>query len=353
MRFKIDADSHFLDPNVFEYVEERYKKDLPSFNLDETKKLVGVDFVNDPNPYSVNPLPLTAHNNFSGLSDIDSRLRDFEKLGIGFQILNPQEHPMRFSYLVEAELAKQMAYSYNRNVKKIVDRYPDKVKASLMLPLQDMDWSLKEISWAKDNNFDSIIIDTSWPDVHYLSGYPLVLTPRFNELCELCEKLDMTINIHGAMHHLGHRTQIYKDLKLNRLFPGHHKIALISFVTSGLLDQYPKLKIILSEGMMKYIIPSYTYLNTVLNKDTKKYFKTNFWFTTEFEQKKELIDCVKIFGADRFLFATDYPHDDEGGEMKLEDHQLIENMNELTDEEKDLICYKNSIDLFKLDFLKI
>jgi aminocarboxymuconate-semialdehyde decarboxylase len=353
MRFKIDADSHYLDPDVFEFVEENYKKKLPSFNFDNDQKLAGVNFDHDPNPHSVNPLPLTAHNTFSGLSDIRSRLNDFEKLGINFQILNPQEHPMRFSYLVEQNLAKQMAYSYNRNIKKIVDKHSDKVKASLILPLQDMDWSLKEIAWGKENNFDSVIIDTSWPDENYLAGYPLVLAPGFDEFCKLCESLDMTINIHGAMHHLGHRTQVYKDLKLNRLFPGHHKIALISFVTSGILDRYPNLKIILSEGMMKYIIPSYTYLNSVLNKDCKKYFKTNFWFTTEFEQKKELIDCVKIFGADRFLFATDYPHDDEGGEMKLEDHRLIDNMVELTDEEKDLICYKNSVELFKLDFLKV
>ena len=62
-----------------------------------------------------------------------------------------------------------------------------------------------------------------------------------------------------------------------------------------------------------------------LEKNTKPasyYFKNNFYFTIETEEP-ELPEAIEFLGAERFLFATDYPHDDPGGRMKFEDVRLL------------------------------
>ena len=53
------------------------------------------------------------------------------------------------------------------------------------------------------------------------------------------------------------------------------------------------------------------------------YFKNNFYFTIETEEP-ELPEAIEFLGAERFLFATDYPHDDPGGRMKFEDVRAVE-----------------------------
>ena len=77
------------------------------------------------------------------------------------------------------------------------------------------------------------------------------------------------------------------------------------------------------------------------------YFKTNFWWTIETEEP-ELADAVEFFGADRFLFATDYPHDDPGGTMKFKDVELLAANNRIPEHDKELIRSENALALFNL-----
>lgn len=353
MRYRIDADSHYLDPNVFQYVGKENQNRVPRFDFDDDGKLIAVNFLEDPNAESMNPLPLTAHNRFLGFCQLDKRIRELELLGVKFQILNPQEHSMRFSYMVEKDLAVDMVYSFNRSIKDTVDQNSDKFAAPAMIAMQDVDWSLKEMKWAKDNGFNSILVDTSWPSREYAPGWPIITAPRFEEIVEACVELDLLLNFHHQMHQIDYNhIPNFRNNNLHNLFPSHHKTALIGMATSGLLKKYPTLKILLSEGLMKYIMPSYEYLKKNHSGDIDRYFVENFHFTIEPEQTKELLECVKTFGSKNFLFATDYPHDDPGGEMKFHDYKILENIDLLTEEDKNNICYANAKRLYKLDNLK-
>jgi predicted TIM-barrel fold metal-dependent hydrolase len=349
MRFRIDADSHYLDPKVFEFVGENNLGKLPNFDFDSEGRLIKVNYETDPAIITLNPCPPHADNRYPGISNIESRINDFEKLGINFQILNPQEHAMRFSYLVERSLAVDMAQSYNRNILKIFQKYPDKFSGPALLALQDIDWSLKEIQWAKEQGFKSVIVDTDWPDEKYITGWPLVSAPRFEEICAKCEELDILLSIHHAMHNLSFsKLKQFTDYDLHLVYPSKHTTALVGLVTSGILDRHPNLKVLISEGLMRFIHVSHMHLKRIRpDTDIDHYFKNNFWFTIEAEDKENLMTAIKKFGADRFLFATDYPHDDPGGLMKFEDHKLIEELL-LTEEEKDLICFGNALKIFEI-----
>jgi predicted TIM-barrel fold metal-dependent hydrolase len=77
------------------------------------------------------------------------------------------------------------------------------------------------------------------------------------------------------------------------------------------------------------------------------YFKNNFYFTIETEEP-ELPEAVEFLGAERFLFATDYPHDDPGGRMKFEDVRLLRDNPAISEAAKESIRWKNAQRLFRL-----
>lgn len=345
----IDADSHVLPRNWMRYMEESYKQKLPTYRYNDDGLLSADSRLDhDPNPSSINPLPLTGHNSHAGRYDIDRRKKDLCLLGVDFQIINPEDHAMRFSYLVEPELARQMAHSYNRTVAEIVRDHRDTFAATLLLPLQDMDWSFKEIAWGIKNGFTSISIDTSWPIAADPASHPVAAIPRIEELLKICEQNDLLIVCHHQQHHrfINARSDSIK-YRLKNLYPSSHKVALISLVTSGLLDQFPRSKILIAEGGMLFVGESLDYLESIGISDAMRYFRENFYFTIETEDQTLLRQNIDLFGADRFLFATDYPHDDSGGAGRFQDRS---NMDQLGLDPSDLqmILSGNARRLFKL-----
>jgi predicted TIM-barrel fold metal-dependent hydrolase len=77
------------------------------------------------------------------------------------------------------------------------------------------------------------------------------------------------------------------------------------------------------------------------------YLKNNFYWTIETEEP-ELVEAINFLGADRFLFATDYPHDDPGGRMKFKDVELLAVNAKISESDKDLIRFENAKRVFKI-----
>jgi hypothetical protein len=80
-------------------------------------------------------------------------------------------------------------------------------------------------------------------------------------------------------------------------------------------------------------------------KPASHYFKNNFYFTIETEEP-ELPEAIEFLGAERFLFATDYPHDDPGGRMKFQDVELLRENPKMSETDKEEIRWKNADRLF-------
>jgi predicted TIM-barrel fold metal-dependent hydrolase len=204
------------------------------------------------------------------------------------------------------------------------------------------------------------------------------------------EELSMPIYLHNVQH--GHRISNLPPFQRDGLYifaPQEGQMSLVSLFTSGLLDQFPKLQFIFTEAGTSFIKPLVQWLDKVLeqppvdyddqeeplsNRTLTKigerlrraralfpaqvfleknkwpashYFKNNFYFTIETEEP-ELPDAIEFLGAERFLFATDYPHDDPGGKMKFEDVRLLKENPKISEEAKELIRWKNARALFNL-----
>jgi predicted TIM-barrel fold metal-dependent hydrolase len=348
MTFKIDSDSHYVNPSTFQYVDKKYECFIPMFELDDEGRLIDVKIDKDPCTVSFNPRPIATHNQFAGISNIEKRLEDFQKLKINFQILNPQEHSIRFNQRNEIGLAREITFSYNRTLLETIQQYPNYFSGPIIVPLQDIDFSISELYWAKENNIGSVIIDLFWIHPDFPISLPITETPNFEKFCKVCQDLDITISLHQAGTHVNFfHVPTFKKLKLHKFFPDPTRMVVLSLITSGLLNKFPKLKIIVNEGGMEFILKSYHNL-TSIGIDPSRYFKENLWFTIETEEEQELLSCIKLLGAERFLFATDYPHDDTGGLMKFSDSDLFEKL-QISEHEKNLIGWKNAKELFSLN----
>jgi len=130
---------------------------------------------------------------------------------------------------------------------------------------------------------------------------------------------------------------------------GLHSMRLIC---SGLFDEFPKLKIVV--GHLGETIPfvlaridnrwSVAPFPKKLKKLPGQYFKDNFLVTTSGmnEEPAALIFAISVLGADRIMFAVDYPMED------IEDAVRFIDTVPISDKDREKICHLNAERVFSL-----
>ena len=234
------------------------------------------------------------------------------------------------------------------------------------------------------------MLDKVFPVADHPYSEPLGCRRELWPFFRRAEELSMPIYLHNVQH--GHRMSNLPVFQRDGLYvfaPQEGQMSLVSLFTSGLLDAYPKLQFVFTEAGTSFIKPLVEWLDRILErppvdyddqeaplsnrtltkvgerlrraraiqpaqifleknqKPASHYFKNNFYFTIETEEP-ELPEAVEFLGAERFLFATDYPHDDPGGKMKFEDVRLLGENPKISEGAKELIRWQNARRLFGL-----
>lgn len=389
----IDCDTHFMPRDAFDRVGGALDAQRPVLKFDADGIYVGLDFPGRPVPLpEATPLgPPGTGSEYPGMVDMEARIKDYVDMGIERTCLLAQFSGW-WSYLIEPELATAMAHSWNLAVLDLQRKYPRHVSGIALIALQDADAAAREMAWAKDKGFGGIAIDKVFPvHTHAYSeglGSQRQLWPFFRA----AQDLDMPIFLHTVQH--GHRasnTPWFQKDGLDFFAPNEGQMSLVSLFTSGLLDEYPRLKFVFTEAGTEFIKPlvqrldrtfgtaivdydnedatpffrgrgpghgdenlqrarALTPLDVYLEKNKKPashYFRNNFFFTIETEEAG-LPESIEFLGADRFLFATDYPHDDPGGAMKFRDVKLLAGNARISEHDKERLRRGNAIEFLGL-----
>ncbi len=388
----IDCDCHFMPRDAFDGIDGRWAASKPTLQFNDQELYADIDFPGYPSEVP-GTSPLSAPGSgamYKSLWDPVSRMADYDhRLGIEQQVVLPQFSGW-WSYLIEAELACHMAHSHNQALLRLMTQHPGRVLGAALIPLQDVRASLREMEWAMDQGFCSVVLDKVFPVKEHPYGEPLGSHREIWPFFKRAEELSVPIYLHNVQH--GHRISnlpIFQRDGLYLFAPSEGQMSLVSLITSGLLDQFPKLQFIFTEGGTAFIKPLVQRLDEVLKappldyddqevplstrtltmigerlrrtralqpaqifleknkRPASYYFKNNFYFTIETEEA-ELAESITFLGPERFLFATDYPHDDPGGRMKFEDVRLLRDNAEISAEAKELIRWKNAQRLFRL-----
>ena len=390
----IDCDTHLMPRDAFDGVDGRLGAIKPKLQFDNQELYVDVDFPGYPAEVP-GTSPLLAPGSgamFKSLWDPESRMADYDhRLGIEQHVVLPQFSGW-WSYLIEPELACCMARSHNQALLRLINEYPGRILGVALVPLQNVPASIREMEWAMDNGFCSVVVDKVYPVKEHAYSEPLGSHRELWPFFKRAEELSVPIYLHNVQH--GHRLSNLPQFQRDGLYifaPQEGQMSLVSLFTSGLLDEFPKLQFIFTEAGTSFIKPLVTWLDRILEappidyddqeaplsnrgtltkvgerlrrarainpahvfleknkKPASFYFKHNFYFTIETEEP-ELPEAIEFLGAERFLFATDYPHDDPGGRMKFEDVRLLRENPKISEDAKELIRWKNAQQLFRLE----
>jgi len=388
----VDCDTHLMPRDAFDGVDGQLAALKPKLQFDNSDLYVDVDFPGYPAEL-VGTSPLSAPGSgamFKSLWDPIARMADYDdRLGIEQHVVLPQFSGW-WSYLIEPELACRMARSHNEALIRLMREFRGRILGVALIPLQDVSASIREMEWALDNGFRSVVLDKVYPVKEHPLSEPLGSHRELWPFFKRAEELAMPIYLHNVQH--GHRISNLSIFQRDGLYifaPQEGQMSLVSLITSGLLDDFPALQFIFTEAGTSFIKPLVERLDKVLEsppvdyddqeaplsnrqlsnvgerlrraralypaqifleknkKPARYYFKNNLYFTIETEEP-ELVEAVEFLGAERFLFATDYPHDDPGGRMKFEDVKLLRENPKISEEAKELIRWKNAYRLFRL-----
>jgi 2,3-dihydroxybenzoate decarboxylase len=238
----------------------------------------------------------------------------------------------------------------NDRLARLVEKYPNRFAAFASLVLDNPEEAADELERAVSQL--GCVGTMLWGDVEgrYLHDQENWV------LFEKAVKLDVPIYIHMGGAIGGVMGQL-----VGGLLGGSACGKAMGLIFNGVFDEFPDLKIIL--GHMGEAIPFWMWrldnqigktladdqaphpdwIKKGLKKTPSQYFKDNFYITTSgmfWLPPFQLI--YSALGADRILFAADYPP-----ESALEASQFIDSVP-ICDIDKEKICHLNSDKLFRL-----
>jgi 2,3-dihydroxybenzoate decarboxylase len=177
---------------------------------------------------------------------------------------------------------------------------------------------------------------------------------KFWEIFEAAESYDMPIYLHPQTPSPA-MIKPYLDRGLERAILGFaHEVSLhvLAFITSGVFDRFPKLKLVVGHGgeglpFMLYRI-DYMYQNARFKLPKTKllpsdYMKRNIYITSSGLAYAPAINMAqRELGMDRVMYAMDYPYQYDIDEVTASDRFP------LSDEQKKMFFQSNAEKVFGL-----
>lgn len=253
------------------------------------------------------------------LEDVEERLREMDRLGIELAVLSLASFGVQD--VPEPERAVARAREANDALAEIVAARPDRFAGFAALPMQDPAAAAEELERAvRELGLRGALVNgySSLGDLETGVYYD---DERYLPFWERLESLGVPFYLHPRNPLPGQR-RIYEG-RSELLGPtwafavetGTHALRLI---TSGLFDRFPGLTIVLGHlgEFLPFALPRLeqrlSHLpHVVLEKPATQYLRDNFYVTTSGNNHTaSLIGILLELGADRLLFAADYPFEE-------------------------------------------
>jgi len=282
------------------------------------------------NPYS-DLLASTAYRNW----DSEKRLEETESQGIVAEVLFPNTIPPFFaqSNLTAIEptaddYERRWAgvQAHNRWLADFCAAAPGRRAGCAQVFLNDLDDTLAEIRWAKENMH--VLGGVLMPNVPPNSGLLPLWDPHYEPLWELCETLDVPINVHAGsgLPDFGQHEAARAIMLIELAWFAHRAVWHLIF--GGVLERHPSLRVVLTEQGTSWIprgldtldwfhrrmtygsAAEAVFFGAVAKQMTMtptEYFQRNFWVGASFLRPSESPLRYEV-GVDRIMWGADYPH---------------------------------------------
>jgi aminocarboxymuconate-semialdehyde decarboxylase len=232
------------------------------------------------------------------------RLKDMDAMGVDIQVISPSILH-QCVYFADPQVALRMERLGNDRVAEAVAAHPDRLVGLGSVPMQDANLAAQELErCVRKLGLKGAIIGS------FINGHELG-EERFRPFWAKAEALGATIFIHPAgspdPRMKRHRLLITLGQPLEEAF------AMLSIVYEGIMDAYPKVKILVAHG--GGFVPFYTGRfdnnyrnghNPALKGDVSSYLSRFYYDTVLFDPNMLDYLSTKV-PANRLMLASDYP----------------------------------------------
>jgi aminocarboxymuconate-semialdehyde decarboxylase len=246
-------------------------------------------------------------NVWTCLTSVEQRLRDMDKMGIDVQAISPS--PAHFMYWLPPELGRKVSRSVNEHLASIVKARPDRFVALAHVPLQSPDAAADELAYCVTRlGFRGVEIGTN------VAGTEI--SRDRDQFWGKAQELDVVVFMHPNGFTGGERLS---DHYFNNVIgnPLDTTVAVGHLVFDGVLERFPKLKIVAAHGggyvahypaRMDHVWGARADARSVLKRLPRRSLAKLYFDTIVFD-RQQLKHLVNLWGADHVLVGTDYPYD--------------------------------------------
>jgi 5-carboxyvanillate decarboxylase len=347
---KIATEEAFNIPEIAEAIADVAKQGGANLDLLLLKQIY--DAPRTPPPASSLPVNAVADRDRAALSLLpklldlnDIRLTDMDAGRVDMHVLSLA---MPGVQIFEKGKAIALANLSNTQLADAIVRNPKRFAGLASFAPQDPTAAAKEMQRAiHDLNLNGFIVN-SHTDNAYLDE------PRFWPILEAAEALGAPLYIHPRAPSDGMAAP-FRNYRLEGAVWGYGLEAsthILRLIFSGVLDKFPKLQIVI--GHMGEALPFWLWRLDFMGSPgaragrknalkPSEYFQRNIMITTSgVEDPLALRFCIDKIGADRIMWAIDYPFQPTAPAVKF-----IETAP-LSDAERAKIAYSNAERVFKI-----
>ena len=253
------------------------------------------------------------------LLDPEVRLKDMTRSGVDMQVILVNSPGVQ---IFEAAQAVELAALINDRAIGWMRRWPDRFAPLAAVAPQDPVAAARELERAVGLGLHGAVINS-----HTKGAY--LDERRFWPILEAAQALDVPIYIHPR-DPAPSALPLYAARGLEGAVWGYAaetSLHALRLIMAGVFDQFPRLKIVIGhdgEGIPFYldrIDNRYRAMNQgglgALKRSPATVFRENFWVTTSGANWSPAVRmCQEVLGADRVLFAVDYPFEDEDATVR-------------------------------------
>jgi aminocarboxymuconate-semialdehyde decarboxylase len=244
---------------------------------------------------------------FDKFYDVEAKISDMKNAGLDRVVLSPA--PPMFNYWLDPETAAGISKIINDGTAEFAGENPDLFQGMATVPMQDPTLAVKELERiVHEHQITAVEIGTSIEGVN-------LDNPKFTGFFEAAEALNVTVFLHP--YYVGDKSGLSKYYFTNLVGnPLDTTVAAGSLIFGGVLDKFPRLKVLLAHGggYFPYQIGRFDKgfeerRESRTCKEKPSSYLNRFYFDTLTFNPQALKYLIDLVGSDRVVLGSDYPFD--------------------------------------------
>jgi predicted TIM-barrel fold metal-dependent hydrolase len=257
--------------------------------------------------------------------------------------------------------------AHNRWLVDFCGRKPEQRAGIGQIFLNDIDDAIADATWIKEHGLrGGVLLPNVAPDVKWVE--PLY-HPDYDRLWAALQDLDMPVNLHSGTGSpdYGRFPSVPMIMISEVAFYGLRPF--VHMLLSGVFERFPKLKFVITEGSAAAFPPLLEQLDSIianvrkgeigelkytaenaLPRSASEYFMQNCWVGASFPGPLDA-EARAAMGPDRFMWGSDYPHDEGTAPYTTEHLRLV--FHAVGEAELRRILGENAAKLYGFDMTKL